>query len=232
MSKKLRLCVWLCLTIILILSAGCAGNSDEVPTVDPNTLFTAAAQTVQAEFTQAAALIPTNTATLPPTPTQATVAPLVTNTPFPTLPGISSTLPAAGTQTTALPGIATATSAGGTCGGDDGEWVSNSPADGKHVQASANFDLIWRVKNTGTTTWTTDYFYRHYVGDNYASKSSYQFWDTDVEPWLDGVQPGETAEFIVHVLAPSDAGHYEMYWVLSNPEGCNFQGLSFDFYVD
>jgi len=247
MSKHIRLSLWLLLTIVLIFSSGCAGNNaNDVPTVDPNTLFTAAAMTVQAEFTEAAALIPTLTATFPPTPTQETTVaappPFSTSTGFPppagtqqagipTLPGISSTLPSIGTQS-ALPGIATETTTGGTCGGDKAEWISNSPADGKHFQASANFDLLWKVKNTGTTTWTEEYVYRHAFGSNYATRREYNFWNTPGTVWEDGVQPGEEVEFIVHMVAPSEAGHYEMYWVLTNPETCNFRGLSFEFYVD
>jgi len=242
MSKSMKISLWLLLIIVFVISTGCTGNNEnDVPTVDPNMLFTAAAMTVQAEFTQSAALLPTSTATLPPTPTQATIAPTISTTGLPgigtavpgipTLPGISSTLPSIGTQPT-LPGIATATTTGSGCGGDKGEWVSNSPADGKHFQASANFDLIWVVENTGTTTWTEEYVYRHFVGTNYASRTQYNFWTTPGTYWEDGVQPGERAEFIVHMTAPSTAGHYEMFWVLSNPEHCNFRGLSFEFYVD
>ena len=229
MIKKNRISAWLLFAILIILSVGCTGNADNAePTVDSQALFTAAAMTVQAEFTEIAALTPSATATLPPTPTRVTSVPTLV-TPavgIPTLPGVGTALPGIGTQPT-LPGLAT-TAGTGCSTGDKAEWLYNTPVDGKTVQRTADFDLIWYVKNVGTTTWTKDYIYRWAgYGPNFATKSQYNFW------WEDGIAPGETAEFIVHMIAPNTVGKTEtMYWVLTNPAGCNFRLLDYYFNTD
>ena len=49
---------------------------------------------------------------------------------------------------------------------DKAVWQSQSPEDGTHIDAGAEFDITWFMTNTGTTTWTTDYSLRYFAGTN------------------------------------------------------------------
>jgi hypothetical protein len=203
------------LLIILLTMTGCAGPEQE-PTPDVEAIFTAAAQTVAADLTKTEAAKPTNTDTPQPTATIANTS--TPGTPIP-LPGIGTPLPGG-----ALPGLSTATlPAGGVSTGDKCEWVSNDPVDGAVVDPKAKIDLVYTLKNSGTTTWTKEYTLRYYVGDKFVDKNSFNL--------PEAVLPNTNGRAIADVTAPSTAGKYYATFVLTNAAGVNFCIIDYTFTV-
>lgn len=207
-------------TILLSLTilAACTGQSGE-PTPDANAIFTAAAQTVSAQLSQTAAAQPTNTNT--PQPTNTIVATRTVGTiTLPALPGPGSTLP--GLSTAKIPALATATRQP-VATGDKCEWQRNDPADGAVIDPKDDFDLIYYLKNTGTSTWTKNYKLRYYVGDYFTDAREFNL--------LEDTPPGQTGRAIADATAPSTAGTYKATFVLTNDQGVNFCVLDYTFKV-
>jgi len=210
------------LTVLLSLTilTACGGNSGS-PTPDANAIFTAAAVTVGAQLSQTAAAKPTSTNTPQPTNTPVPTMTRGTAGTLPALPGPGSTL-GAGTAV-ALPGLATATRAVVASSGDKCEWVRNDPADGAVIDPSTGFDLIYTLKNTGTTTWTTNYKLRYYVGDYFTDGREFNL--------KEAVAPGSQGRAIADATAPSTKGTYKASFVLTNEQGVNFCVLDYTFTV-
>lgn len=91
------------------------------------------------------------------------------------------------------------------------------------MQPGQPFTKGWRVKNSGTCTWDANYVLVYVNGNNPASDMSGQpvFIDRLVEP-------GESHEIYVDLVAPAQAGNYAGFWQMENrgpnPTG---QGLAF-----
>jgi hypothetical protein len=213
-TKKAAGAVSAIVLIALLLSA-CSSAAGS-PTPDAQAIFTAAAQTVQAQLTQTQAAKPTNTNTPLPsaTSTQATT-PTLSTTMIAALPGIGTPglpgLPAVGT---AKPAVLPTSAVRAPSSGDKAEWVSQDPADGAVIDPNVGFDLTWYVKNTGTTTWTKDYKIRYYIGDRFTKQTEFKLlWE---------VTPGQTGKLIADAIAPSTAGTYKTTFVITNKDGANF----------
>lgn len=198
MNKKLFLSISL---ICIFVLASCSAAS---PTVDPNTVYTAAAQTVAVQLTTQAALNPsatvalTNTLqpSLSPSPSNTMpIAPLVTNTPL------------------ATPSITMAAVA------DKGEWVSQVPVDETTYNANQSFTVTWTIKNTGPTIWNTNYQVRFFSGERMGPglANSYNFPGQTI--------PNDSAQISVQMIAPAQAGKYTSNWVLTNKDGGNFYAV-------
>jgi len=220
--SKFSLFLFVMITLILTACGGQpAGPSspvEEGPTVDPNLVFTSGAQTVVAQITIDAANRPIPTAALPATITPASL---------PTLPPLGSEVaPAAGevvTQPEALPtlaGIATLTPAafGGPTAAapipDRMTWVSNNPPDNAKVPAGKPFKITWTVTNTGTTTWTTEYYFKHFAGSQLGKLAAY--------PVPKEVKPNTSVDLTLDAVAPNTTGEVYSLWVLQTPSGVNF----------
>lgn len=203
------------LALVVVLAA-CkpAPAAQTTPTVDPNTIYTAAAKTVQVQLTQDAALTPSATATEEAT---ATLAVPTADTNLPTLPASgSATQPAAGSLTATplftIGPIATQAGAKPPSGAPKGyQWISNDPADNAIIETGAKFDIVWTVKNTGTTTWTTDYTYKYVYNDKFSERLSYKL--------KEDVKAGATTKLIVDAVAPKNPGTYKTWWKLYDPQG-------------
>ena len=176
----------------------CGPTVEPTPTIDPGEVITQVAQTVAAESTAIALLTPSPTATLaptatfPPTPTQD----LMATTAIPTTTSV--TQPGA-----ANPPIA---------GGDNSAWVQDvTIPDGTVFYTNEYLTKIWRVRNTGTTTWTTDYQLVN-VDDN--------TWGEDIKiPLVANVEPGQEIDLRVTMHAPDTLGDHISRWFLMNPSG-------------
>lgn len=183
---------------LFILSA-CTPKA--APTVDSNTVYTQVAGTVQADMTKAAAQTPSATPTTEPTatteatqaPTAAEVSPTVETSPIPVF---TATRPAAP---------------------DKAEYVSQSVADNTKLDPGKQFTITWKMKNVGTSTWTTAYLLRFYSGDQMKAPATSKF--------PKEVKPGDTVELSVAMTAPSTAGTYRGDWVLTNADGINFSPI-------
>lgn len=227
------------ITISLLLTA-CGTKSTATPTVDPNVIFTAAAQTVEAQLTQAASSNPAPTET--PAPVGPTAAPVAATaapgTPPPanqgagtpavppgaTLPVLSPATPAGatpqpGAALPTLPGLPTAVATNGpvvptaTLGpsADKCQWLSNDPADGTTVNKSVAFDETWEIKNIGTTIWKKDtYMLRFFSGERLASGKRNDY------PFRNDVKPGDSYKAIADMLPDKTGDKLYGNWVLSN----------------
>ena len=162
--------------------------------------------TVQAMVTQTTFALTLNAPTQTPPPPTLTVAP-ATNTPLPT----STSVPA------------TAVS---YC-----DWVAFvkdvTIPDGANLVAGETFTKIWRLKNRGTCTWTTDYML--------VFSSGTQMGGTTAVRLPGAVLPGQTVDIAITLTAPDKSGHYFSYWMLRNPSGTLFgtgDAANKAFYVD
>jgi hypothetical protein len=202
---------FLLLLVIGTLVVGCGPRATQVPTVDTNAIFTAAAVTIQAQLTETANAMPQPTN--PPPPTE-TLVPLPT---LPPLPGQDTVVPGqATTEATAfvLPTLALPT-ASRMPAADKAQWIANSPSDGTVMSPGEKFDIVWTIKNVGTTTWTKEYLYRYYSGAKLnEDKNSYHL--------RAEILPGQQGDLFVDAKAPATPGEYYTLWVITNKDGTNF----------
>jgi hypothetical protein len=82
--------------------------------------------------------------------------------------------------------------------------------DGALVSPGEVFTKTWRLKNTGTLTWTSDYSLAFFGGDPLGAESA---------PLTQQVDPGQSADFSVQLTAPKIPGHYRSFWKLRDPQG-------------
>lgn len=234
--------------IVCILSA-CGTAATPEPTLDMNEFATHAVETIEANATATALMIPTNT----PEPTYTPVS-LPTDTPegimvLPTTgqmesgmiinPNSDPALPAlppaqADNVLPVLPGDAPAGSAviiqptatQPPTAGDKASYDSQYPLDGAHVEAGSEFDITWYLLNTGTTTWTTDYCLRYFTGTNFTKTSKSRFYLNQPVP------PNTVGACSLDAIAPTTPGTYSMSVVLGNEEDKNFFIVDITIVVD
>lgn len=100
-------------------------------------------------------------------------------------------------------------------------------ADGTIFSPNTPFTKTWRLKNSGTCTWTTSYKLVFQTGDQMSGPASVNL--------PTSVAPDQTIDLSVNLTAPATAGHYRGYWMLSNASGALF-GIGTDsnspFWVD
>jgi hypothetical protein len=151
---------------------------------------------------------PYSTSTITPTPTATqTVAATSTATQTPT-PTATETATPSETITVAI------TAASSEC--NRAKFVSdvNYP-DGSYIFTGISFDKTWRLKNAGTCTWTTNYQVVFASGYRMGAPYSANFTDVDIEP-------GETVDITLSMVAPSYSGSYSGSFYLRSPDGETF----------
>ena len=213
-TKSLRPLLFIAGALFLLTACNFPGNSTQ-PTLSPDLIYTAAAQTLTAQETQAAqgtpiilpsptsggaeasptspvVILPTNTA-LPPTNTAVpTNTPLPTNTPIPP----------------------TATPIPIPC--DRAQFVKDvTVPDNTEIATGATFIKTWRLKNNGSCTWTSGYTLYFYNGDAMSGPASAQLTNGTVPP-------GSTVDISVTLIAPTTSGTYKGNWRLRNTGGTPF----------
>lgn len=170
-------------------------------TVTPSTgagaVYTAAAQTVNAQLTPIGkqTLVSLPTATTAPSTT-----PIPTNTPLPPTPTPTST--SVPPSPTPLP-----------C--DRAEFVKDvSYPDNSVVSAGKSFEKTWRIKNAGACTWSKDYALVFISGDPMGTPTSVA---------LPGyVSPGQSVDLSVTLTAPTAGGTYHGDYKLRNASNVVF----------
>jgi hypothetical protein len=90
--------------------------------------------------------------------------------------------------------------------------------DGKEMQPGEKFIKTWRVKNTGTTTWSRGYTLVHFKDEKMNGPDNVS---------LPPAKPGESVDVSVSLTAPSTTGMHHSTWKARNP-----QGKPFDYYLD
>ncbi|HCK65248.1 MAG TPA: hypothetical protein DHW49_03205, partial [Anaerolineae bacterium] len=116
------------------------------------------------------------------------------------------------------------TSTGGTGGGsgavgcDNSVFVSDVTIPDKTAMTPGQtFTKTWRLQNNGTCPWTTSYSVTFLSGSQMNGAAT---------PLTVAVQPGQSGDVSVNLVAPSTAGTALGYWRLSNASGIQF-GTSF-----
>jgi len=219
--------VWLISLLLLsfFLSACNVGQEPE-PTQDVGAIFTAAAETVQAQFaielTQTALAAPTAIPTQPPLP--ATATPLPTFSVDGSTP-VSALSPAPtlgiGTQPTTFPGLATstplaalATQSGTLC--MDSAFVADiTYPDGSVVEDNSKISKRWSIQNTGTCAWDDGFSLQPVTGDAKGT------WIID-EKVYKKVEPGEIREVEIDIDTPSKGGEWGGCWRMQGDNGQYF----------
>jgi len=188
---------WNILVLAAFILASCNLPGKATPTqLVPDVLYTAAAQTVEAQLTQAASgtqiVLPSLTQ-IPGTPT----SPAPTNTP---LPPTWTPLPTA----TLVPPTATPVPIPCNRAG----FVEDiSIPDGTDIAAGATFVKTWRLKNTGTCTWNSAYSLVFNNGDSMGGPASQQL-------TTGTVASGQNIDVSVTLKAPTTTGTYQGFWKL------------------
>ena len=83
--------------------------------------------------------------------------------------------------------------------------------DGTILEPEEAFTKIWRVQNGGESTWTTEYALLFHEGDRMGG-----LYEVHLE---EEVQPNQTVDLSVELIAPKEPGTYTGYWIMRNPNG-------------
>jgi len=193
MKKSLAKIPWLVLLVFLVLACNLGVQATPDASATLNPLYTAAAQTLEAMETQAN------------TPGDA----LATST---LLPGELNATPTSTlsfvTSTTYLSSVPVK-----RC--DAAAFVKDvTVADGTIISPGTTFAKTWRLQNVGTCTWTSSYALVFVSGDGLGGPSSVNL--------VGNVNPGDTVDLTVNLVAPSLKGHYRGNWKLRNTSGALF----------
>ncbi len=191
---KRKLILIIPLIFALVLTS-CA-RTEASSTIGPD-IFTSVAQTLTAQYT----------------PQEATV------TPMPTIEVPTENV----VPTIAIsPTVAYYPTSAVLC--DNAAYVSDvTYTDGTSVAPDTDFTKTWKIKNTGTCTWTETYRIKFVSGSQMGGST------TEIG---EEVEPGETVEVSVELTSPSTAGTYTGYWQMANDSGTLFGGyVSVSIYV-
>jgi hypothetical protein len=207
-AKRIRFIIFFAGSLLLLSACNFPGSASQA-TISPDLIYTAAAQTLIAQQTQAAqgtpiflpsATSPAATATsTSPVVLEATSTPLPpTNTPLPT----NTPIPPTPTDTP-IP-----------C--NQGQFVKDiTVPDNTEISAGTTFVKTWRLKNTGSCTWTSGYNIVFYSGDAMSGPASAQITNGTVPP-------GSTVDISVTLIAPTTPGTYKGNWRLRDAGGSTF----------
>lgn len=192
--KQFKLITPVCLVVMLLISACTVATSPQSATETPETGFTATAlvQTIQAQWTQIALLQPTAT-------------PLTTDTPTPTE-----------TPTLTLTPTQTATNTAAAVSGCNLATLESDVTipDGTVLVGGTSFVKTWRILNSGTCTWNSNYQLIYTSGNSFSASSTVNLPGT--------VAPGQTVDLSVSMVAPTALGTYQGYWEFRSDLGVVF----------
>jgi hypothetical protein len=85
------------------------------------------------------------------------------------------------------------------------------------IDPGESFQKGWQIRNTGTCTWNNAYFIKFVRGNNPAAQMGGQ--PTTIRGT---VEPGESFDMTVNLVAPQQAGKYVGYWQMHNGDGVPF----------
>ena len=187
-------------------------NADDFTQIE-----TMAAATISARFTQSAfeTVVAQLTESAPGGVPAASATPLPTSTPIPANTPIATFTPAA----TRVPPTATAVPV--PC---NAAWFIEDVTipDWSTLAAGEQFVKTWQVKNVGTCSWNKNYSIFFFGGSKLSAASSVAF--------PKSVNPGETVNLSVSMVAPSDTGSFTGSWLLESDNGVEF-GVGYNFNV-
>lgn len=211
MSKKLLFKILIAVTIFALALTSCnlIGYFNQDETEDFAQIETIAAATIAARLTQS--VFETAVAQLTQiAPTATGYVPLETNTPQPTNTPIATFTLAAPIATAVPP---TKTPVPIPC--NAASFVADvTIPDWSSIYAGESFVKTWKVKNVGTCAWTKEYKIYFYSGTQMKAPDSVAFPGT--------VNPGESVNLSVNMVAPSDTGSYTGSWLFKSANGTVF----------
>jgi hypothetical protein len=192
MKRILRVLLFISLFSAFAVACALPGGSEATQTTIPPATQT---QVPLVTLTQPVVL-PTIVETLvPPTPTVS--LPTATPTPAPT----------------ATPTV-TPTTIPGSCT-DQIKFVDDvTIPDNTELLPATDFVKTWRLQNTGTCTWNSQYALIFVSGD--------QMNGTSPLPLTGSTPPGSTLDVSISLKSPGSVGTYQGDWELRNPSGVNF----------
>jgi hypothetical protein len=91
------------------------------------------------------------------------------------------------------------------------EFISETVLDDTEFNVGSSFTKSWRLKNTGTCTWNTNYKLVFYSGDQMSGPATKNL--------PNSVAPGEQIDLSVDLKAPNTAGTYEGTWRVIDDKG-------------
>ncbi|MBN2043536.1 MAG: hypothetical protein JW757_00845 [Anaerolineales bacterium] len=95
--------------------------------------------------------------------------------------------------------------------GDFAEFIADvTIPDYSEVLVGEEITKTWRIKNAGTTTWTTDYVLEFEKGEKLGASTQI--------PLEKEVAPGETIDISIDFKVPTATGEYTSYWILKNED--------------
>lgn len=195
----------------MVALAGCRPKEDPLA---EEARQTNVAQTVAVQFTKTAIARPTDT----PVPT-ATTAPTATAT-------LATVVPTAAPGITPSPQVTTTTAAPTASGGiDAGVWARSAPADDSIVKAGQKFQVVVTLMNTGTTTWTTDYYIQYVDGNNFGISENTFKMPTEVPPTM-------SIQFTMDFTAPQTVGVAKSNWNIVNANNVPFGYFYFQYVIE
>lgn len=184
------------LAILLILLVGCnmPSNAD------------ALAQQTQAAQTEDASQ------QIQPTNTQAVPVPTKTESSSDDSGSQESTPTAEVTPTASQEESPTPTKEGDEIGEDRAEFIADvTIPDYSEFETGEDIVKTWRIRNAGTTTWTTDYIIEFEKGEKLGAPTQIKL--------PKSVNPNEFIDISIEFTVPNAAGEYSTYWILKNEDG-------------
>lgn len=232
------------MTAALILTA-CNVGAEPSPTLDVNAINTAIVGTTvaqfSAQFTQTALAmpqatntpqelptfaLPTNTPQALPTTDASGALPTVSFVITPTITGAATPLPGFTQIASPLPPAAATQALGDACNNSVFEGDITIP-DGTVIKGGADFQKIWKIRNTGTCYWDDGYTLVYIAGsDNNLDPYNFEFKKSS-----DFVAPGDAINIGLNLTAPCAVGKYEGHWRMRNDKGYFF-GTMLSVYVE
>jgi hypothetical protein len=195
--KTINRLIWMLIGFSLVLAACSSTGEEESPTPQPESVLTAAAQTAQVQLTELAK--PQDTSTSPSQPLE-------------TLPGNTPTSSSATNISPAPAETATQTPTAVTGGFDQAEfWSDVTIPDGTDFDPGTGFTKVWRLRNSGTNTWTPGYAIAFFGGAQMSGPAEV--------PLTGNVSPGDTVDVSVDLVAPDSGGTYQGFWKMRNAAG-------------
>jgi hypothetical protein len=108
-------------------------------------------------------------------------------------------------------------------GSDAAQLAAETIPDDTKFLPGTSFTKTWRLMNTGSSTWGTDYKFVFSQGDQMGAAAEYRI---NVP-----VEPGKIYDMSVPMKAPDAVGTYKGYWKVKNPNGSTFGPGNTGFWV-
>jgi hypothetical protein len=86
-----------------------------------------------------------------------------------------------------------------------------------YINPGAGFAKVWRLQNTGTCTWTTNYHLAYAYGNVSAAQMNGQS-----VPIPFNVAPGQNVDVSVNLVAPNEQSTYQGFWQMETDAGNRF----------